>query len=346
MSDAIEALARKAAISACASLGVMLVDFFWLLRDEITFVWGDIRRRPLYALVYIIERYVGLVGQGFNVYVSLRIASLLPVPPIYCRIWFVYQAISVQVLLSSMECALIHRIYALFNRNSSILFVLVLFCTFQLLALGASAWLAIPNMQHSETCYVLKTNINTIYFATTTMATHFVMFFMIFWRGVKLPWEWSCSAFGRVVLRDSALSPLIVSLLTFAMVLCNTDVIRTSLNGNIIYYWLFCTMWISLGRIIVNHSKAALLEELKESAGAKRGELTSEIDVGETSSSISESRTSQNPSVDLTSTSEVRIALEALKGRDPSNGAFSFAVAKCGEESPSSGSSDGEDVNP
>ncbi|KAI6095361.1 hypothetical protein EDD16DRAFT_1733426 [Pisolithus croceorrhizus] len=30
---------------------------------------------------------------------------------------------------------------------------------------GASAWLAIPNTQHSETCYVLKTNINTIYFA-------------------------------------------------------------------------------------------------------------------------------------------------------------------------------------
>ncbi|KAI6168711.1 hypothetical protein EDD17DRAFT_637463 [Pisolithus thermaeus] len=172
------------------------------------------------------------------------------------------------------------------------------------------------------------------------------MFFMIFWRGVKLPWEWSCSAFGRVVLRDSALSPLIVSLLKLAMVLCNTDVIRTSLNGNIIYYWLFCTMWISLGRITVDHSKAALLEELKESAGARRGELTSEIDVEETSSSISESRTSQDPSVDPTSTSEVRIALEALKGRDPSNGAFSFAVAKCGEESPSSGSSDGEDVNP
>ncbi|KAI6094623.1 hypothetical protein EDD16DRAFT_1903810, partial [Pisolithus croceorrhizus] len=169
---------------------------------------------------------------------------------------------------------------------------------------GASAWLAILNTQHSETCYVLKTNINTIYFATTTMATHFVMFFMIFWRGVKLPWEWSCSAFGRVVLRDSALSPLIVSLLKLAMVLCNTDVIRTSLNGNIIYYWLFCTMWISLGRITVDHSKAALLEELKESAGARRGELTSEIDVEETSSSISESRTSQDPSVDPTSTSE------------------------------------------
>ncbi|KAI6116008.1 hypothetical protein F5141DRAFT_1100376 [Pisolithus sp. B1] len=346
MSDVMEALARKAAISACASFGLMLVDFFWLLRDEITYVWPNVRRRRLYALVYIIERYLGLGGQVFNVYISLRIASLLHTPPTYCRIWFVYQAISIQILLSSMECALIHRIYALFGRNYSILSVLVLFCTLQLLSLGTSAWLAIPNTEHSETCYVLKPNINTIYFGTTTMATHLIMFFMIFWRGFELPWKWSCSAFGRVVLRDSAVSPLIISILTGAMVLCNTGAIQTSLNGNIIYYWLFCTMWISLGRIIVNHSKVDQLEQLKQLVDARRGELTSEIDVGETSSSISESRTSQDPTVDLTSTSQVRIALEVLKARDPSNGALSFAVAKCGEESPSSGSSDGEDVNP
>lgn len=347
MSDAMEALALKAAISACASLAAMLVDFFWLLRDEITFVWPNVRRRRIYALVHIIERYLGLVGQGFSVYVSLRIASLLPTPPIYCRIWFVYQAISIQILLSSMEFALIHRIYALFQKNCSILSVLVLFCTLQLLSLGASAWLAIPNTEHSETCFVLKPNIDTIYFGTTTMATHLVMFFMIFWRRVELPVEWSCSAFGRVVLRDSALSPLIISLLTGVLVLCNTGVIQTSLNGNIIYYWLFCAMWISLGRIIVNHSK---VEQLMDARGSK---LTTEIDLGETSLSISESSTSQHAAVDLTSTSQVQIALETSKARDPStcnslegNGTSSFAVVKGREESPSSGSSDGEEVDP
>lgn len=347
MSDAMEALARKAAISACASLGVMLVDFFWLLRDEITFVWPNIRRCRPYSLVYVIERYLGLAGQGFNVYVSLRIASVLSTPPSYCKAWFVYQAITVQILLLSIECALIHRIYALFQRNCSILSVLAIFCSLQLLSLGASAWLAIPNTKHSETCYVLKPNIDTIYFATTTMATHLVMFFMIFWRGLELPLEWTRDTFGRVVLRDSALSPLIISALTGIMVLCNTGVIQTSLNGNVFYCWLYCTMWISLSRIIVNHSKVELLKD-------SSNDVTTHIDVGETSSSISDLSTCRHSAVDLSgiSTSHVRVALGVSRARDPStcdslesNGALSCVVAaKVREESPPSGSSDGRDI--
>ncbi|KAI6046442.1 hypothetical protein EDC04DRAFT_2630983 [Pisolithus marmoratus] len=102
---------------------------------------------------------------SFNVYVSLRIASVLSIPPTYCRLWFVYQAISIQILMTSIECALIHRIYALFLKNCAILSILALFLTLQLLSLGASAWLAIPNTKHTETCYVLKPHIDTLYFA-------------------------------------------------------------------------------------------------------------------------------------------------------------------------------------
>lgn len=102
-----------------------------------------------------------------------------------------------------------------------------------------------------------------------------------------------------------------------------------------------------MGRIIVNHSK---VEQLMDARGSK---LTTEIDLGETSLSISESSTSQHAAVDLTSTSQVQIALETSKARDPStcnslegNGTSSFAVVKGREESPSSGSSDGEEVDP
>ncbi|KAI6099429.1 hypothetical protein EDD16DRAFT_503859 [Pisolithus croceorrhizus] len=132
MSDALAELARKVAISACVSLGLMTVEFAWLLRDEFIFIWPGVRFRNLYALVYVLTRYLGLAGQGFNVYFSLRIASGAITSPALCKMWFRYQAMTIQVLLAAMECALMHRIYALFLKNRWVLALLVLLGTSQL----------------------------------------------------------------------------------------------------------------------------------------------------------------------------------------------------------------------
>lgn len=106
-------------------------------------------------------------------------------------------------------------------------------------------------------------------------------------------------------------------------------------------------MWISLGRIIVNHSKVELLKD-------SSNDVTTHIDVGETSSWISELSTCRHSAVDLSgiSTSQVRVTLGVSRARDPStcdslesNGTSSYAVtAKVREESPPSSSSDGEDI--
>ncbi|KIJ60850.1 hypothetical protein HYDPIDRAFT_116712 [Hydnomerulius pinastri MD-312] len=105
------------------------------------------------------------------------------------------------------------------------------------------------------------------------MATNMLIFFMTFWKYFSLPTEWTHGDIGRVVFRDSALSMIAVSLLMLFLTLCTLGVIKTSMSGNVTYYWLVCTLWISSGRIIINLARLPAREE----------GFTSEIELGEPS---------------------------------------------------------------
>ncbi|KAL4075301.1 hypothetical protein V8B97DRAFT_1562202 [Scleroderma yunnanense] len=261
----------RVAISSCLSLCAMAVDFGLLLGDEIKVIWPNVRYFDIYALVYVVTRYAGLAVQVFNIYFSLRIASGVITSPSLCKIWFRYQAVTIQLLLATVEVALMHRVYALFLRNCWILYILILLWSAQLLSMLVSAWLVIPRVAHTETCFVKGTPAGSVYFGATTMAMNFIVLFMISWRYLHLPLTWSRGFLGYVVFRDSTLSLLTILAFTLFLILSNTGAIQTSVNGNMVYYWLFCAMWISLGRLIVN--------QLKVAQGVGTNELTTEIEI-------------------------------------------------------------------
>lgn len=313
MSDALVEVARKVAISACVSLGLMTVEFVWLLRDEFNVVWPGVRTRNPYALTYVLTRYLGLAGQCFNVYFSLRIASGAITSPALCKMWFRYQAITVQILLAAMECALMHRIYALFLKNRWILALLVLLGTSQLASMFVSARLAIPQLVHSGTCYVIKPHPSTIYFGATSMTSNLAILFMLSWKYLQLPVTWTQSPFGHNLLRDSTLSLVAILGLLFAMIISNAGVMQTPVNGNVLYYWFYCTLWISLGRLIVNHFKVDQV--------SREENVLTQVEVGETSTWVStessttrHTRTADSHTIDLT---EVFHSTDVAEKRSP-----------------------------
>jgi hypothetical protein len=85
------------------------------------------------------------------------------------------------------------------------------------------------------------------------MTTTLIIFFMTFWRYLRLPEQWTRHGIGRVVLRDSALSLSAISgeeafgvcywsdadidrsVMMLFMTLCSLHVIKPSMSGNIIY---------------------------------------------------------------------------------------------------------------
>ncbi|KIK96055.1 hypothetical protein PAXRUDRAFT_337043 [Paxillus rubicundulus Ve08.2h10] len=265
-----KALALKVAISAATSLVAMVVDFGWLFPHELEVVWPNISSSR-YAKLYVFSRYLGLC--------SHMMYFGIPSTDFECRMWYGFQAIVVEILLASVEGALMHRVYALFLHSRWILLVLCLFAACQLASMAVSARFAVPSDRHTETCLVTKPHPGNAYFGATTMTTNILIFFMTFWKYIRLPMKWTHGSIGRVVFRDSAISLIAISLMMLFLTLCALEVVTPSMSGNFSYYWLVCILWISIGRIIINHQKMSLEVKVTSSTLASPVPFTSEIDI-------------------------------------------------------------------
>ncbi|KAG6381862.1 hypothetical protein JVT61DRAFT_476 [Boletus reticuloceps] len=272
--------------SKAISFAIMMVDFVWLMRDEVKYVWLRLRTSWT-ARIYIFTKYTGLVSQIYNVYFTVRMFLGVYTSPRGCRFWFMYQAITVQFLLLFAEGLLMHRLYALFLHNRLILVMLIMFALSQVVSMWVSTRLSFPSNKHTVTCLMVRSNPGNAFFSATTMTTNVIIAFMTFWRYFRLPVKWTRGALGRLVLRDSACSLGAITMIMFFLTLCSLEVIKFSMSGNITYYWLICVLWVSIGRIVVDHEK--LRDEGEEGEGnIWKGtlQLTSQIEIGESESSL------------------------------------------------------------
>ncbi|KAF9220664.1 hypothetical protein BS17DRAFT_810566 [Gyrodon lividus] len=279
-----KAFAFKVLISTVLSLMVMIADFIWLIRDESGIIWPKFRSSR-YAKLYVFSRYLGLASQIFNVSFTTRMYAGVPSTPSVCRMWYGFQAIVVQLLLASVEVTLMHRIYALFFKNQYILLVLVLFGVSQVASMAVSARFAVPSGRHTATCMVTRPHPGNAYFGATTMTINIIIFFMTFWKYLRLPMKWTHGNIGWVILRDSALTLLAISIVMFFMTLCALEVITPRMSGVITYYWLVCILCVSstpqIGRIIINHEKIPQDSDVDVEGSTWGGAITSWIDIPE-----------------------------------------------------------------
>ncbi|KAH0836432.1 hypothetical protein J3R83DRAFT_8037 [Lanmaoa asiatica] len=320
--------ALKVAISASISLAFMIVDFGCLVRDEVKYIWPRFRASWT-SRIYMLTRYMGAASQIFNVYFTVRMYLGVYTSPAGCRLWFIYQAFVVQLLLAFVEGMLMRRIYALFIRNQLVLLILISFALGQMASMVVSARLSFPSNKHTVTCLSVGSNPGNAFFryglppdrrasvlfthprgcSATTMTTNLLIFFMTFWRYLRLPASWTQQGVGWVVFRDSAWSlsaisggcvfflywPPVVGFVVWSdadidwsvvmmfLTLCSLDVIKPSMSGNTTYYWLVCILWISIGRIVVNHEKIPRDEGGEREGNTWSGtlQLTSQIEMGE-----------------------------------------------------------------
>ncbi|KAI9569495.1 hypothetical protein HD554DRAFT_2091597 [Boletus coccyginus] len=237
-----------------------------------------------------------------------------------CLAWFTFQTIVIQFLLAFVEGLLMHRLYALFLHDRLILVILISFAVGQVASMGVSAGLSIPSNRHTETCLLLRSNPGNAFFSATTVTTNMIIFFMTFWRYLRLPTKWTRQGVGRVVMRDSALSLSAISVIMLFLTLCSFQVIKPTMSGNITYYWLVCVLWISIGRIIVNHEKLPRDDREQEEGSTWRGtlQLTSQIEMGQSTLSLD----TQSGSSDVPSSNTLQ-------------GSFSTPMTKASQISPS-----------
>ncbi|KAH7923680.1 hypothetical protein BV22DRAFT_1196505 [Leucogyrophana mollusca] len=249
MTEAGNQVARHISYGASAALLAMFVEYGLTVSDERKYIWSKLRTSS-YARTYILTRYFGLAAQIFNVCFSIWMASRTYIAPSLCKLWYSYQAVVIQTLVLVVDSLLMLGVYAIFSHSYWILSLLVVLAAAQPGSMIASAVITFPEVTYSSTCLIIRIHSGSVYFGTATLTTHVVILFLSLWK---------CFIEGRAqtslrsaILRDSTLAVTAISIILLFMLLCSLGVIRTGIAGNIIYYWLLATLWISAGRIIVN----------------------------------------------------------------------------------------------
>ncbi|KAI9572013.1 hypothetical protein HD554DRAFT_1750440 [Boletus coccyginus] len=334
-----EAAALKVVISASTSFAIMILDFVWLIRDEAKLIWPRLRTSWI-ARIYLLTRYVGLASQIFNICFTVRMYLGVYTSPAGCLAWFTFQAVVIQFLLAFVEGLLMHRLYALFLHDRLVLMILISFAVGQVASMVVSAGLSFPSNMHTVTCMLLRSNPGSAFFSATTITINLIIFFMTFWRYLRLPAKWTQQGVGRVVMRDSALSLSAISAVMLFMTLSAFRVIKPSIGGNITYYWFVCVLWISIGRIIVNHEKLPRDDGEQGEGSTWRGtlQLTSQIEMGQSTLTLDTQCGSSDGSSSNTLQSSLSTPMTKASQFSPSGSSPSDSLSKLfAHHSPSDG---------
>ncbi|KAH7910247.1 hypothetical protein BJ138DRAFT_1153356 [Hygrophoropsis aurantiaca] len=261
-------VARNISYAAGAALAAMAFDFVLIVRDERRYIWSW--RISPHAKTYIVIRYLGVLAQIFNVVFTIWLSSKTDVEPQLCKTWVAYQATVIQTFVLVVDALLFLAIYAAFYQRYWIMGILVALAAAQPSSMVISFLAVASDIEYTPECLIRQVHFGSIYFGTTTLATHVIILFLSLWkffidRRAQTPLR-------RVIVRDSTLAVACTTIILLFMLLCSLGVIKVGMNSNMIYYWLLSTLWVAVGRIILS------LERLKSDHNS--GGSTTENSVG------------------------------------------------------------------
>ncbi|KAG1852749.1 hypothetical protein F4604DRAFT_1296288 [Suillus subluteus] len=182
-------------------------------------------------------RYGGLAGQSFNIWFAFRMTSGVPNSPSACRAWCLYQTVTIQCLLLSVELLLMLRVYKMYNKGKSIFALLFIFSGAQFATMAASARLIITGTRYSPTCVIISLHHGRIYVGVSIIVTFMFILVTMLWRFFRSTSSGSeaLRAWLRLAVRDGSCTTITVIVIIIFMFLCNMRVIDTQMSGNITF---------------------------------------------------------------------------------------------------------------
>ncbi|RDB30726.1 hypothetical protein Hypma_005946 [Hypsizygus marmoreus] len=140
---------------AALSWSLLVCDWIVLFPREYENIW---KRKPSSVQVlYIITRWVGLIGQTINSVWTAVLLSKASVPPRDCSLWFGYQITIMQCLWSAFDAINMLRVYALYNRSNRVGALLVFLWFLELGFMIFAGISSVKGFQFDSTCLVDRT---------------------------------------------------------------------------------------------------------------------------------------------------------------------------------------------
>ncbi|KAG2030566.1 hypothetical protein BDR03DRAFT_1017008 [Suillus americanus] len=275
----VDPVAHNIAIMTTTFTGLMVLEYIWSLPDETRLVWPRFRK-TIEASIFVVIRYAGLAGQGFNIWFAFRMASGVPNSPSACIAWCLYQTVMTQFLLFAVESLLMPQVYKMYNKTKTIFALLIIFCGAQFAAMAASARLFITGTRYSPTCVIISHHHSRNYVGVSIIVTFMFILVTMLWRffGSTSGRSEALRAWLKLAVRDGCCTIIMIMVIVIFMFLCNMGVIDIQMSRNIIFYVLLLCLWFAveceilgghslphslfqIGRIVLHQEKFRQIQE-------------------------------------------------------------------------------------
>ncbi|KAF8893906.1 hypothetical protein BD779DRAFT_1504068 [Infundibulicybe gibba] len=204
---------------SCSLLCFVALEWLVSLPAELSLIWR-LYPTTLIKRLYIFSRYYGLASLIGNTAMTWHIHSLVTPPAPICRSWHVFQFLTLQGLLLSLELVLVLRVFALYNRERGMGIFLFSALAIDMMGMSTCGFLTIARIDFGGACLPKWTPPQVMYYSVLELCFQSLLFTLTIYKQTARPQlRWQHSAIGAIVTRDSLAVFFLLGVLFVAVIL-------------------------------------------------------------------------------------------------------------------------------
>ncbi|KAI0048459.1 hypothetical protein FA95DRAFT_1038106 [Auriscalpium vulgare] len=170
--------------SSVAALAFLIWDVLITLDDEVEYIWRK-PNRYWAKWLYLFVRYFAVMIQIALLFVGTEIAASLHYGPHACVSWYIFQEVTTQVLIASVEIILMIRVHALYDRNRAVTATLLLLFLAENITMIATLVAVAQDVQMNSYCVVLHTPHRLLLFAIAFVLFETMLFILTLFKFIR-----------------------------------------------------------------------------------------------------------------------------------------------------------------
>ncbi|EIN06717.1 hypothetical protein PUNSTDRAFT_145230 [Punctularia strigosozonata HHB-11173 SS5] len=241
--------------SSVASLAFLVWDILITTDDEVRLMWP--RSWSYTKYLYFFVRYFAACVQITILFVGTEISRPFDYTPHACFAWQVWQGVAALALGIAVDCILILRLHALYNRSARVRAVLFALFVAELLGMAVSLGLGVGKISFDDDCTVTSWPIEFVAYGVFPLVFQGILFGFTVWQFVKtMRHGWGRTRVLDVLMRDGMWAFFLI----FFVYLLQGIVFLLPSDGaftGVFYAWLLTAFSFSGYRLLLNIQRLA-----------------------------------------------------------------------------------------
>ncbi|KAH8107373.1 hypothetical protein DFH11DRAFT_1711662, partial [Phellopilus nigrolimitatus] len=244
-------------LSSMAALAFIVWDVLTTLDEEAECIW----RKPFTwsKALFVFIRYFAIATQIALIFVATGIEFSSAA----CYAWYIFQAVAMQVFISSVEIVLMLRVHALYGHNIYVKKVTLALFAVEVGVMAVCLYATVHGLQFDDLCIVTHSPMAILGYGVAAIAFETVLFLLTLAKFVQaLHAGWAHTQIMQLLIRDGtwAFGAIFATMTVNAVAYC---VINGPLSG-VGFAWLLSVAAAAGGRLLLNvlrlNTPASLLQ--------------------------------------------------------------------------------------